>query len=85
MIHPVSLDRFSKSDVDFAVNFLKKDDIIVYPTDTLYGLGCDIFNKNAVNRIYKIKNLPKRKPLSIICSDFKQLSEFATVTQFLER
>ena len=80
MIHPVSAEFFTKEDVDFAVKFLSKGDVIVYPTDTLYGLGCDIFKKDAVNRIYKIKKIPKRKPLSIICSDFKQLSEFATVS-----
>ena len=80
MIHPVRTDQFTFKDVQLAVNFLNKGNVIVYPTDTLYGLGCDIFNKNAVNRIYKIKNLQKHKPLSIICSDFKQLSEFATVS-----
>jgi tRNA threonylcarbamoyl adenosine modification protein (Sua5/YciO/YrdC/YwlC family) len=80
MIHPVSTTNFTPSDVDFALNFLKKGDVIVYPTDTLYGLGCDILKKDAVQRIYKIKKLPKRKPLSIICSDFTQLSEFATVS-----
>jgi tRNA threonylcarbamoyl adenosine modification protein (Sua5/YciO/YrdC/YwlC family) len=80
MIHPVSEDKFNRKDVQIAVNYFQKGDVVVYPTDTLYGLGCDIFSKNAVNRIYKIKNIPKRKPLSIICTDFKQLSEFATVT-----
>ena len=82
MIYPVRTDQFTFKDVQFAVNFLKKGDVIIYPTDTLYGLGCDIFNKNAVNRIYKIKNLQKRKPLSMICSDFKQLSKFAMVLSF---
>ena len=80
MIYPVSTYQSTFQDVQFTVNFLKKGDVIIYPTDTLYGLGCDIFNKNAVNRIYKIKNLQKRKPLSIICSDFKQLSEFTTIS-----
>lgn len=79
MIHPVSETTFNNNDVQIAVNHLQNNNVIVYPTDTLYGLGCDVFSKKAVNRIYKIKNLSKRKPLSIICSDFTQLSEFATV------
>ena len=80
MIHPISQTNFTYKDVEFATKFLKNGDVIVYPTDTLYGLGCDIFKKDAVNKIYKIKKLPKRKPLSIICSDFKQLSQFATIS-----
>ena len=80
MIHPISQTNFTFKDVDFATNFLIKGDVIVYPTDTLYGLGCNIFKKDAVNKIYKIKKLPKRKPLSIIFSNFKQLSQFATVS-----
>lgn len=79
MIHPVSEAKFNYNDVQIAVNHLQNSNVIVYPTDTLYGLGCDIFSKKAVNRIYKIKNLSKRKPLSIICSDFTQLSEFSNV------
>ncbi|MBC8196301.1 MAG: threonylcarbamoyl-AMP synthase [Candidatus Marinimicrobia bacterium] len=79
MIHPVSETTFNNNDVQIAVNHLQNNNVIVYPTDTLYGLGCDVFSKKAVNRIYKIKILSKRKPLSIICSDFTQLSEFATV------
>lgn len=80
MIHPISQTNFTYKDVELATKFLKNGDVIVYPTDTLYGLGCDIFKKDAVNKIYKIKKLPKRKPLSIICSDFKQLSQFATIS-----
>ena len=59
MIHPVSQADFTNDDVDFALNFLNRGDVIIYPTDTLYGLGCDIFKKEAVHRIYKIKKIPK--------------------------
>ncbi|NJO02927.1 MAG: threonylcarbamoyl-AMP synthase, partial [Bacteroidia bacterium] len=52
----------------------------VYPTDTVYGLGCDIHNQKAVEKVYQIKNLnPKKSNLSFICSDLSHISEYAKV------
>ena len=53
--------------------------MICYPTDTMYGIGCDIFNQKAVKRVYQIKNRPKHKPFSFICSDLKNISEYSHV------
>lgn len=56
---------------------LKEGGIIVYPTDTIYGLGCDILQPKAVERICKIKNIdPQKAQLSFICSDLSHLSEY---------
>jgi tRNA threonylcarbamoyl adenosine modification protein (Sua5/YciO/YrdC/YwlC family) len=56
---------------------LKKGGIIIYPTDTIYGLGCDIYQPKAVERICKIKNVDSRKAmLSFICRDLSDLSEY---------
>lgn len=52
--------------------------VIIYPTDTIYGIGCDIFNNKAVEKIYRIKNLdPKKAQLSFICRDLSNLSDYA--------
>ena len=57
---------------------LKKGGIIVYPTDTIYGLGCDIFQHKAIERICYIKNVePQKAQLSFICYDLSELSKYA--------
>ena len=47
------------------VNVLKNDGIIIYPTDTVYGLGCSIFSKKAMKRLHKIKKVNQKKPLTL--------------------
>lgn len=60
------------------VDSLQKGGIIIYPTDTVYGLGCDILQQKAIERICRIKNVePKKAQLSFVCSDLSHLSEFA--------
>jgi tRNA threonylcarbamoyl adenosine modification protein (Sua5/YciO/YrdC/YwlC family) len=57
---------------------LKKGGIIIYPTDTVYGLGCDILQQNAIERICRIKKTdPKKAQLSFVCNDLSHLSEYA--------
>ena len=61
---------------------LDKGGLIVYPTDTFYGIGCDLFNKKGIQRIYKLKNRPLTKPFSIICDSLKEISRYAKVTNY---
>jgi len=57
---------------------LKDGGVIIYPTDTIYGLGCDINQRKAVDRICKIKNVdPQKAQLSFICRDLSNLSDYA--------
>jgi len=63
-----------------AVAVLKKGGIIAYPTDTMYGIGCDIFQQKAVKRVHQIKNRPKHKPFSFMCSCLKNISEYSHVS-----
>lgn len=57
---------------------LRSGGIIIYPTDTIYGLGCDIFQTKAVEKICRIKQVdPKKARLSFVCSDLSHLSDFA--------
>ncbi|MFZ1534360.1 MAG: L-threonylcarbamoyladenylate synthase, partial [Chitinophagaceae bacterium] len=59
------------------VESLQKGGIIIYPTDTVYGLGCDILQQKAVERICRIKKVdPKKAQLSFVCSDLSHLSDF---------
>jgi tRNA threonylcarbamoyl adenosine modification protein (Sua5/YciO/YrdC/YwlC family) len=59
------------------VDTLKKGGVIIYPTDTVYGLGCDIFNQKAVERICRLRKLdPKKAHLSFICNDISQISKY---------
>mgnify|MGYP001401875146 FL=1 len=59
------------------VECLKDGGIIIYPTDTIYGIGCDIFQQKAVKRIAKIKNIDlKKQNFSFVCSSLSQLSHF---------
>jgi tRNA threonylcarbamoyl adenosine modification protein (Sua5/YciO/YrdC/YwlC family) len=60
------------------VESLQRGGIIIYPTDTVYGLGCDILQQKAVERICRIKKVdPKKAQLSFVCSDMSHLSDFA--------
>lgn len=57
---------------------LKEGGVIIYPTDTVYGLGCDIFQPKAVERICRIKGInPEKANLSFVCSDLSDLSKYA--------
>lgn len=60
------------------VESLQNGGVIIYPTDTVYGLGCDIFNHKAVEKICRLRDLdPKKAMLSIVCKDISQISEYA--------
>ncbi|MBF0232516.1 MAG: threonylcarbamoyl-AMP synthase [Desulfamplus sp.] len=67
------------------VELLKDGCVIAYPTDTFYGIGCDIMNKKAIERVYQLKNRDKNEPFSFICSDLKHISEYAKVSNFAYR
>ena len=60
-----------------AVEVLRQGGIIVYPTDTIYGIGCDLTNRKAVERLCKILDIkPQKLDLSFICNDLSHISEF---------
>ena len=61
---------------------LKKGGVVVYPTDTYYGIGCDILNKKAIEKIYQLKQRDKRIPFSFICSGLKNISRYAKVSNY---
>ena len=64
------------------VEILKKGGIVIYPTDTYYGMGCDIMNKKAIEKIYQLKQRNKSIPFSFICSGLKNISDYAKVSNY---
>ena len=68
-----------------AVEILRRGGVIVYPTGTVYGLGCDIHQKKAVERIYQIRQLKKDHPLSFMCPDLSKIARYAHVDDFAYR
>ena len=79
-IHP---DNPQLKKLEKAISILKNGGVIIYPTDTAYGIGCDVFNKKAVERICRIKNIEvKKHNFSFICHDLSHISDF---TKQLER
>jgi tRNA threonylcarbamoyl adenosine modification protein (Sua5/YciO/YrdC/YwlC family) len=73
-IHPENPDSRK---ISMVVDILKTGGVIIYPTDTVYGLGCDIFNSKAVERVARIKGIkPEKANFSFICMDLSHLSDF---------
>lgn len=68
--------------INKAVEILKNGGVIIYPTDTVYGIGCDIFNKEATERIFSIKNDSNTKLLSFVCANLKDIAKYAVVSDF---
>jgi tRNA threonylcarbamoyl adenosine modification protein (Sua5/YciO/YrdC/YwlC family) len=68
-----------------AVEILKAGGVVVYPTDTYYGIGCDLMNPKAIERIYQLKRRDRSKPFSFICSDLTNISQYAKVSNYAYR
>jgi len=68
-----------------AVDILKSGGVIIFPTDTYYGLGCDLFNRDGIEQILSIKNESDTKLFSFICSDLKDISKYAKVSDYAYR
>ena len=81
-LHP---DTPQQRYINKAVNVLKEGGVIIYPTDTVYGIGCDIFNKDALERIFEIKNDGITKLFSFVCSDLKDIAKYAKVSDYAYR
>lgn len=71
--------------INKAVDVLKSGGIIIFPTDTFYGLGCDLFNPAGIEQIFWIKNESDTKLLSFICSDLKDIAKYAKVSDYAYR
>ena len=77
MLIPIHPDNPNPRQVSQVVEILKQGGVIIYPTDTVYGLGCDIYNPKAVERIARIKGIKLEKAnFSIICNNLSHISDY---------
>ena len=68
--------------IERAVASLEAGGVIAYPTDTYYAIGCDLMNKKAVEKLYRLKGRPTAKPLSFLCADLSDISRYARVSKW---
>ena len=68
--------------VQRVVETLERGGIIAYPTDTVYGLGCDLLSKKGVDRLYQLKGMPKTQQLAFVCHDLSDVSRYAVVHDY---
>jgi tRNA threonylcarbamoyl adenosine modification protein (Sua5/YciO/YrdC/YwlC family) len=73
-IHPLNPEARK---IDRVVSVFKKGGLVIYPTDTIYGIGCDLFNKKGIERLCQLLDIkPQKLDLSFICFDISQVSEY---------
>ncbi|UCG63756.1 MAG: threonylcarbamoyl-AMP synthase [Deltaproteobacteria bacterium] len=80
MLLSINPDNPQKRLISKVVEVLDQGGLIIYPTDTFYGIGCDVFNKRSIRRIYQLKKRPLSKPFSFICANLKDISLYAQVS-----
>ena len=68
-----------------AYDSIKKGGVVVFPTDTVYGIGCDPYNKDAINKIYKIKGREKTKQLPVLAYSKEEIKEIAYLDENSEK
>ena len=71
--------------VSRVADIIKEGGLVVYPTDTIYGLGCDMMQKKSVERVYQMKGKDRKHPLSFICPDLKNIAKYAVVSNVAYR
>ncbi len=79
MLLSINPDHPEPRKVKRAVEVLADGGVIAYPTDTVYGLGCDLTNKHAIDRLYSIKGMDRSQPLAFVCPDLSDIARYAIV------
>ena len=67
--------------IEEAQRIMENGGLIVYPTETAYGIGCNALDKEAVEKVYDAKQRPKSKGLTVICSSLNQVEKYAELTE----
>jgi len=76
---PINPNHPEPRKIKRAVDLLEGGGVIAYPTDTVYGLGCDLLSKQAIERLYQIKGMHRDKSLAFICPDLSDIARYAVV------
>ena len=71
--------------VERAAKVVEDGGLIAYPTDTYYGIGCDLFSKKGIDKLYQLKDRDRKKPLSFLCADLSDVARYAMVSNFAYR
>ncbi|OYQ66572.1 threonylcarbamoyl-AMP synthase [Pseudanabaena sp. SR411] len=79
-IHRLHPDNPQARTIAQIVSALRDGAIMLYPTDTVYAIGCDLMSKSAVERVRKLKQMSNDKPLTFLCSSLSNISEYAIVS-----
>ena len=79
-IHRLNPDNPQERTIAQIVNALRGGAIMLYPTDTVYAIGCDLMSKSAVQRVRQLKRMSNDKPLTFLCSSLSNISEYAIVS-----
>ncbi|MFA7662785.1 MAG: L-threonylcarbamoyladenylate synthase [Patescibacteria group bacterium] len=85
MLQKINSQNPESEIVEQTVEILVSGGVVAYPTDTIYGLGCDAFNSTAIDKIYALKNRDTSKPMSLICRDIEQIKQLAEINDFQEQ
>ena len=80
ILHELHPDTPQQRTIEQIVTELKKGAVMLYPTDTVYAIGCDLNVKSAIEKVRRIKQMSNDKPLTFLCSSLSNISEYATVS-----
>jgi len=81
----INLKKIAKDEIDLIVDYFKRGKVIVYPTDTIYGLGGLATDKKAIKKNFKIKGRIEKKPFLILVNSFKMLKKYCWVSRKQEK
>ncbi|MFO7740286.1 MAG: L-threonylcarbamoyladenylate synthase [Desulfatiglandaceae bacterium] len=82
LILPINPNDPQQRLIKRVADVLETGGLIAYPTDTFYGIGCDLYNKKGIQLIYRLKNRPLKKPFSFLCDNLKEISRYARVSNY---
>lgn len=82
MLYTINPENPQQRLIGQVAQILTDGGLIAYPTDTYYGIGCDILNKRAIEKIYQLKQRSQNQPFSFICADLKNISRYAKVSNY---
>ncbi len=85
MIININPDNPQKRLLTKVADILREGGLVIYPTDTQYGLGCDLTNKKAIEKVYRLKQRNQKSPFSFVCADLTHIAEYAKVSNFAYR
>ena len=81
----VDADRPNPRHVQRALQVLQQGGLIAYPTGTYFGIGCDLLNRRAIERVYQLKARDRKKPLAFLCADLSGVAKYGHVSNFAYR